>query len=144
MSRPTGTRADGRGAARSSPRGTGLRRPVVALALDIALVVVFAAIGRASHAEAGSVVGTLATAWPFLVGCWVGWLVVRVLRHRWPVDLGPGVTVWFATVLFGILLRHLTGAGTAPSFVVVASVVLAVFLLGWRALAGVVARRRAA
>ena len=127
----------------SRPVSEVLRRPVVAALLDVVLVVVFAAVGRASHAESNPVVGALATAWPFLVGTLVGWVVVRVLRGRWPVDVGPGVTVWFSTVLFGMLLRHLTGAGTAASFVVVASVVLAVFLLGWRALAAFLARRRA-
>ncbi|WP_323099907.1 DUF3054 domain-containing protein [Intrasporangium sp. YIM S08009] len=125
------------------PVSAVLRRPVVAALLDVVLVVVFAAVGRASHAESNPVAGALATAWPFLVGTLVGWVVVRVLRGRWPVDVGPGVTVWFSTVLFGMLLRHLTGAGTAASFVVVASVVLAVFLLGWRGLAALLARRHA-
>ena len=128
----------------SRPATTVLRRPAVAALLDAVLVVVFAAVGRASHAEANPVVGALTTAWPFLVGTLVGWVVVRVLRGRWPVEVGPGITVWFSTVLFGMLLRHLTGAGTAVSFVVVASVVLAAFLLGWRAVAAFVARRRAA
>ena len=36
--------------------------------IDAALVIVFAALGRASHAEQNPVVGALATAWPFLVG----------------------------------------------------------------------------
>ena len=119
-----------------------LRRPVVAALLDVVLVVVFAAVGRASHAEANPVIGALRTAWPFLVGTGIGWVVVRVLRGRWPVEVGPGVTVWFSTVLFGMLLRHVTGAGTAVSFVVVASLVLAAFLLGWRAVAAFLARRR--
>ena len=127
----------------SRPVTVVLRRPPVAALLDVALVVVFAAVGRASHAESNPVVGALATAWPFLVGTAVGWVVVRVLRGRWPVEVGPGVTVWFSTVVFGMLLRHVTGAGTAASFVVVASVVLAVFLLGWRALAAYLAGRRA-
>ena len=40
--------------------------------LDAALVVVFAALGRASHAEENALVGALATAWPFLVGLGAG------------------------------------------------------------------------
>ena len=110
------------------------RRPAVALLLDVALVLVFASVGRASHEESSQVLGVLATAWPFLVGTGLGWLVVRVVRRSWPLDVAPGVTVWFATVLVGMLLRHAVGSGTALSFVVVASVVLALFLLGWRAL----------
>ncbi|GGM84871.1 hypothetical protein GCM10009721_07020 [Terrabacter tumescens] len=118
------------------------RRPAVALLLDVLLVLLFAAVGRASHDEASPVVGVLSTAWPFLVGTGLGWLVVRVVRRAWPLDVAPGVTVWFATVLVGMLLRHAVGSGTAVSFVVVASVVLALFLLGWRAL-GAYALRRA-
>ena len=118
-----------------------LRRPPVAFALDVLLVVVFAAAGRASHDESGAVVGALETAWPFLVGTLVGWAVVRVLRRAWPLEVGPGITVWFATVLIGMVLRQATGHGTAPSFVVVAAAVLALFLIGWRALVALVLRR---
>ena len=117
------------------------RRPAVALLLDVALVLVFAAVGRASHDESSPVLGVLSTAWPFLVGTGLGWLVVRVVRRSWPLDVAPGVTVWFATVLVGMLLRHAVGSGTALSFVVVASVVLALFLLGWRALGAYAVRR---
>lgn len=120
----------------------GLRRPPVAFVLDVLLVVVFAAVGRASHAETSPVLGAVQTAWPFLVGTVVGWAVVRVLRKDWPVDVGPGITVWFATLVFGMVLRRLTGAGTAPSFVAVAAVILAVLLVGWRAAAAYAARRR--
>ena len=117
------------------------RHPAVALALDALLVLVFAGVGRASHDEAGPVLGAVLTAWPFLVGTTAGWLVVRVLRRTWPVDLAPGVTVWFSTVLIGMLLRHAVGSGTAASFIVVASIVLALFLLGWRALGAYAVRR---
>lgn len=118
-----------------------LRRPVVAFLLDVLLVMVFAAIGRASHDEANAALGVLATAWPFLVGTTVGWLVVRALRKGWPLEFGPGITVWFSTVVFGMLLRRAVGEGTATTFVIVASLVLATFLLGWRALAAWAARR---
>jgi len=117
------------------------RGPAVAFAVDVLLVLLFAAIGRASHDESGPVVGALLTAWPFLAGTVVGWGVVRVLRRGWPIDVGPGVTVWFATVVVGMVLRRAVGSGTAPSFVVVASVVLALFLLGWRALGAYAVRR---
>lgn len=117
------------------------RRPALALVLDVVLVLVFAGIGRASHDEAGPVLGAVLTAWPFLVGTAIGWLVVRLRRGSWPVEVAPGVTVWFSTVLVGMLLRRAVGLGTAASFVVVASVVLAVFLLGWRALGSYAARR---
>jgi membrane protein implicated in regulation of membrane protease activity len=46
-----------------------------------------------------------------------------------------------AAVVLGMLLRRLTGDGTAWPFVVVATVVLAALLLGWRAAVRVVRSR---
>jgi len=112
----------------------------VAVALDVAFVVFFAAVGRASHergylplaGEGDALRGVLLTAWPFVAGAVVGWVLVRLLSHRWPVDLGPGISVVLCTVLVGMLLRVVTAQGTAPTFVLVATLVLAVLLLGWR------------
>lgn len=114
----------------------------MAFAVDAVLVVGFAAVGRASHVEDNPVLGALATAWPFLVGTVVGWLVVRTLRRAWPLEVGPGVTVWFATLVFGMLLRRVVGEGTAPAFVAVAAATLALLLLGWRLAAQRLAVRR--
>lgn len=108
----------------------------MAFLVDVVLVLVFAAIGRASHAETNPVLGAASTAWPFLVGTVVGWTVVRLRRKDWPLGVGPGITVWFSTVFFGMLLRLATQQGTALPFVAVAAVTLAVLLIGWRALAG--------
>jgi hypothetical protein len=122
----------------------------VAFAVDAVFVVVFAAVGRASHGghlplagedQGSAVVGVLATAWPFLVGLAAGWALVRVLSHRWALEVGPGISVVAGTVVVGMLLRAVTGQGTAPSFVLVATLVLAALLLGWRALAARVAPR---
>lgn len=43
--------------------------------------------------------------------------------------------VWISTVVIGMLLRKASAQGVAVSFVIVASTVTAVFLLGWRGLA---------
>jgi hypothetical protein len=51
-----------------------------------------------------------------------------------------GVVVWAATLVVGMLLRVVSGQGIASSFVVVAAIVLAVFLIGWRAAALLVRR----
>jgi hypothetical protein len=123
-----------------STRPPLLRHPAVAFVLDVVLVVVFAAIGRASHAEEQPVVGALLTAWPFLAGTVIGWTVVRLLRKGWPLEVGPGITVWFSTLLSGMLLRLATGQGTALPFVGVAALTLAVLLIGWRALVALSAK----
>lgn len=118
----------------------GQRKVLSALAADAACVLVFCALGRRSHAEGVTVAGVAETAWPFLVGTFVGWIVSRGWRS--PLSVAPtGVTVWLATVIVGMLLRKAISAGVALSFVIVASLVTAALLLGWRALAVAVTRR---
>lgn len=99
------------------------------LATDLVLVVVFAGIGRSSHGE--SLSGIFVTAWPFLVGALLGWLACRGTRH--PAAVIPtGLSVWLCAEVGGMVLRTLTGQGTALPFVVVSAVTLAVFLIGYR------------
>ena len=104
--------------------------------LDVVLVVVFAALGRVSHAEENAVIGAIGTAWPFLIGLAVGWALVRWRSGHWPLTVGNGIPVWASTLALGMVLRAVTGQGTAPSFILVAATVLGVFLLGWRWLVG--------
>lgn len=115
-------------------------RPATALLADVACVVVFCTIGRRSHAEGITVAGVAETAWPFLTGTAVGWLAARAWRR--PSALAPtGLIIWLSTVAIGMLLRKATSQGTAVSFVVVASLVTAILLLGWRGVAAALARR---
>jgi Protein of unknown function (DUF3054) len=117
-----------------------LQRPAW-LAVDVVGVLVFCAVGRRSHDEGLNVTGIAVTAWPFLTGTVVGWLVTRGWRR--PTAVVPtGVVVWLSTVIIGMLLRKATGAGVAASFVVVASTVTALLLLGWRVAALLALRRR--
>jgi hypothetical protein len=109
--------------------------------VDVICILVFAIIGRSSHQEATDLLGVAYTAWPFLAGCLVGTLIGRIWRH--PYALASGVAVWLGTVIGGMTLRVLTGAGIQLSFVVVASIVLALFIIGWRAGLQVVQRARA-
>ncbi|CAN5747648.1 DUF3054 domain-containing protein [soil metagenome] len=126
----------------SSPDRPVTRTAAASLAVDIACVLVFCAIGRRSHAEGITLAGITETAWPFLSGTAAGWLLSRGWRR--PTALVPtGVTVWVATVIVGMLLRKASSQGVAASFVVVASLVTAVLLLGWRAVAAVRATRAA-
>lgn len=117
------------------------RTSALSLLTDVVCVVVFCTIGRRSHDEGITLAGVAETAWPFLVGTGVGWLVSRGWQR--PTSLAPtGIAVWVCTVVIGMLLRKITSAGVAASFIVVASLVTGVLLLGWRAaLTGV--RRRA-
>ena len=109
---------------------------------DGVAILTFATVGRLSHAEELSLPAVIGVAWPFLVGGAVGTLVGRTWRR--PSALSSGVSVWLGTVAGGMLLRWLSGGGVQPSFVIVAGVVLAVFLLGWRTGVRLVRARRVA
>ena len=109
-----------------------------AFALDAALVVLFAAIGRASHTEE-VLVGLWMTAWPFLAALVIGWLVTVAWRAP-AAPVGTGLGVWAITVAGGILLRAASGQGTAFAFIIVATLSLLVLLVVWRIAAAVVRR----
>ena len=113
---------------------------VLALTADAVLVLVFVLIGRASHDE-NPVLGALTTYWPFLVALGAGW--IASLGWRAPLSIvRTGLPVWAITVALGMVLRVVADQGVQLSFVIVTSIVLAVFLLGWRAIAALVLRRR--
>ncbi|RUP33386.1 MAG: DUF3054 domain-containing protein [Mycolicibacterium sp.] len=113
---------------------TGNRSAALAFVADVVLVVIFCAIGRRSHAEGITLAGVAHTSWPFLTGTVAGWALSRGWRR--PTALNPtGLVVWISTVVIGMLLRKASAQGVAVSFVIVASTVTAVFLLGWRGLA---------
>jgi hypothetical protein len=115
----------------------------VSVALDVAGIVVFVAIGRAAHTDGLTVAGLASTAWPFLVGAGTGWMMTRGWRR--PADLVPtGVAVWVSCVAVGMVLRVVAGQGTAAAFIGVALAFVGVALLGWRALVLLGPRRRAA
>nr|WP_211176660.1 DUF3054 domain-containing protein [Pseudonocardia acidicola] len=111
---------------------------MLALAADVVAVVVFAAIGRASHAEADDLLGLLATASPFLGGLAVVWATPWVRAH--PTGLKAGGAALAGGAVLGLLLRAAFTGRLPLSFAVVTVVSLAVLLLGWRGLAHLVSR----
>ena len=115
-----------------------MQRAVVAGALDVVAVLIFVAIGRASHDHGETLAGVASTAWPFLAGLGVGW--VSALAWLRPLPLAPtGLIIWISCVAVGMVLRVVAGQGTAVAFVAVALAFLGLELLGWRALDRVVA-----
>jgi hypothetical protein len=112
-----------------------------AIAVDVICILIFAIVGRSSHQEATDLLGVAHTAWPFLAGCLLGTLVGRTWRR--PYALTSGVAVWLSTVIGGITLRVLTGGSVQLSFIVVASCVLALLIIGWRAGLRLIQRARA-
>ena len=116
-------------------------------AADIVLVLLFALSGRRSHSASLTAGGVLVTAWPFLAALAAGWLITRLWKaplRLWqqPLRVWPhGVCLWLITVAGGMLLRVLSGSTAELPFVIVATLVLALFLLGHRFIAARATRR---
>jgi hypothetical protein len=103
----------------------------IAVAADLLVVIVFAAVGRANHHEAAGVQGVVHTAWPFALGTLLA-LVLTAWTHGDPLSIRVGIRVWLWTLVIGMVVRHANGSGTALTFVIVATLVLAALFLGWR------------
>ena len=114
------------------------RISLLAAAADAVAVVVFAAVGRLSHGEADDLFGLAATAAPFGVGLVAAW-ATPVVRAK-PVGLRAGAVAVLCVAGVGLLLRAGFTGRLPLSFAVVATISLAVLLLGWRGFAAVVSR----
>ena len=98
---------------------------------DVAVIVVFVAIGREEHNSGNSIVWVLETAAPFLIALAIGWLATRAWQN--PTGVGRGLGIWLATILAGMNLRHYVfDDGTATAFIIVASAFTLAGLVGWR------------
>jgi hypothetical protein len=108
---------------------------------DLGCVLLFVVIGRANHHAGGGLAGLWDTAWPFVAGLAVGLVATRYWQR--PATVVPvGVGVWLCTVAIGMLLRVVSGQGTAFAFVLVALAFLGLFQLGWRAAVSLAPRAR--
>lgn len=100
------------------------------LAYDIIAIFVFAVLARLAHGGLG-IGEVLNTWWPFALGVLIGWLTIR---GKDALAAKQGVIVWIITAVVGLAIwgmRH----DQIPhwSFILVASIVSALLLLGWRA-----------
>lgn len=117
----------------------GWKVTLLAFGIDVALVVLFAALGRSSHAREATILGLWQTAWPFLLGLLVMWISARIAKH----PLSPvysGLSLWIGTVFIGLAVRALTAGVPALPFMIVATLVLGAFLVGWRLVAQLILR----
>ncbi len=116
------------------------RRVPLALGIDVFSVTLFVAVGRREHEQDSAIAGLIGTAAPFLIALAVAWLLLRVWRR--PTDWRIGVGVCAITVAAGMLLRNVVfGDGTATSFIIVTTLFLTLFLVGWRLAYTLVERR---
>lgn len=70
--------------------------------------------------------------------CWVIVVTARVAALRWLA----GVVLWVSTLIVGMVVRYFTGQGVAVIFVTVAASLLALTLVGWRAIAAAIRAMR--
>jgi hypothetical protein len=117
------------------------RRTSLAVGFDTFAVVLFVALGRREHERDATIAGLIGTVAPFLIALTIAWVVLRAWNR--PTDLRTGVGIWAIVLAGGMVLRNLVfGDGTATSFVIVATLFLGAFIVGWRAVLAVVDRRR--
>ncbi len=121
--------------------------------VDVVAVALFVVIGRRNHHETGNVLlGAVKIAAPFLIALVVGWVLAAFVpsiagrsvadADRAPLTNRVGLVVWACTVVLGLALRRIVfQRGIAIAFIIVATITLGVFLLGWRAVARAMAHR---
>lgn len=116
---------------RDSPAGGTI---LLAALADVVCLVFFVFVGRRSHQETSALAAFLSTAWPFLAGLVLAWLITRAWRR--PTGLWPtAVLIWAITVAGGLGFRIVSGQGVSGAFPLVASGFLALVLIGWRLVA---------
>lgn len=122
-----------------SPAARGGKNSGVAIVWDAIAVLVFAILARLAHnteADPFTVGNVLNTWWPFLIGAVLTGVGLLAAGRDVRVVVPSGIIVWVATVVVGLGVWSVrNGAIPHWSFVLVATIMSAVVLLGWRAVA---------
>ena len=85
----------------------------IALIVDLILVVLFTIVGHYTHSHNFDPQGLMTTGWPFVAALVLAGLLTAVW-DRPIAPLATGTGVWAITVLVGLVLRGVTGAGGDP------------------------------
>ncbi|HIX79835.1 MAG TPA: DUF3054 domain-containing protein [Candidatus Corynebacterium faecipullorum] len=112
----------------------------VAPLIDVLALALFAILARLAHGGL-SFSSWVDAFWPWTVGALVGWVIIMAtkLSDLWK----EGAVVWLSAVIGGMALWMLVN-GRLPhwSFLIVATVMSALFFFGWRAIAAFASRSR--
>lgn len=101
-----------------------------AILLDIVAVFVFAFLARVAHGglDIGAILGTF---WPWAVGVLVGWAIIlgAKVAGKWR----QGTIAWLSSLIVGMIIWSLMeGRIGHISFIIVATIMSAVCIYGWR------------
>ncbi len=101
---------------------------------DTLCVLLFVVIGTRNHKTDTGLSGIVYVAAPFFIALSLAHLAP--MMQRGAKALPHQYVVWGYTIVMGMVLRNFAfDRGTAPAFVIVATIFLGVTMLGWRALA---------
>ena len=113
----------------------------VAPFIDVLALALFAILARLAHGGL-SFSSWVDAFWPWTVGALAGWVIIMAtkLSGLWK----EGLVVWLSAIVGGMALWILVN-GRLPhwSFLIVATVMSALFFFGWRAIASFLSRSRA-
>lgn len=112
-------------------------KPVV---FDVIAIAVFAVLARLAHGGV-SVAAIMDTFWPFAVGVAVGAVVIAAIKLP-AASLPAGIVMWLAVAATGLIIWGIRHAAVPHiSFILVASIMSGILLLGWRGVARIVSSR---
>jgi hypothetical protein len=99
---------------------------------DVAVLVVFVAIGRRTHHDAAGAGSFFRVLWPFAVGLALGYAISGLGRSS--LAWRRVVAAWLVTIIVGESLRlGVQNRPWRPAFLAVATVFVGAAMLGWRA-----------
>lgn len=121
-----------------SPHGSARILPFI---LDLVAIALFGLAARYAHQSPDmpfNFLGWLSTTWPFWVGVLLAWAIFRKDAVR-GFDYRVGAIVWIFAVASGLIIWAIRHAAVPHwSFVLVATVMGALLIFGWRLIASFV------
>lgn len=117
-----------------------------ALIVDVIAIAIFALLARIAHQTEDmplNFAGWLSTWWPFLLGVLASWGLIAALKLDGHRVFPAGIMAWVVTVVVGLGIWSVRN-GDIPhwSFVLVATVMSGLLMLGWRGIARLVQRQK--
>ncbi|CAQ04126.1 DUF3054 domain-containing protein [Corynebacterium urealyticum] len=123
----------------AAPTTTAPTSGALAPVLDLLALLIFALLARLAHDDGSgfSVLRWLDTAWPFMLGAAIVWVILRATgAGAAGFSLRTGVFVWLGSLVAGLGIWGIRNAAVPHwSFILVATLMSALLLFGWRGIA---------